>query len=166
MPIVGEANTRSPPLDAPDRPALTTAPRPAERTLPLQRFTLLVAAACASLALAATAHAARPPVDATTSRTVQRSLTIAEKHFGEANRCDGPTTIVYSWTLSRRYNAFASWWPCHIQLQARRSFSRVQTCTLIVHEYGHLAGHGHTRHGLMRSHTLSGGYIYGPCRSA
>src|SRR4051794_27144892 len=127
----------------------------------------VVAAAALGIAFPAVGHA-RPAVDASTSTTVARSLGTARRLFGaQPIHCSQAPRVLFSYALAARFNGYASWTAggrCTIRLSARRSFTRPQVCTLVLHEYGHLAGLTHSRSGLMRSDTLAGGYIFPACR--
>lgn len=110
------------------------------------------------------APAAAPPVtvvpaDQRTTQlapAVRRAIGIAADHFGPA--CPGGVVVAV-----RRFDARVPGFPrmrrlgrayrrrCRIELNVevygwRRGASRPLLCTLVVHEYGHLAGQGHSPH--------------------
>lgn len=75
----------------------------------------------------------------------------------------GTPTIVTTEALPAQYMALTEWYVDPITLEERRvpctvyvdqevwKFStRVERCTILLHEWGHLVGRKHTDHGIMR----------------
>jgi hypothetical protein len=86
---------------------------------------------------------------------VQRAQWIAVGHWG-VDPCGGQVALVWG-VLDKTLNAQSSWAnpiaaygnsaansDCHITLNGLQSYDWPMLCTVIVHEYGHLAGHQHT----------------------
>lgn len=97
--------------------------------------------------------APNPPHQSPRQRVEARSIQIANRHWGDP--CGGRVSINHN-PLPVDVLARASWdsgasnrppyTDCSIDIApVMRSASAPRLCTAIVHEYGHLAGHGHSR---------------------
>jgi hypothetical protein len=126
-------------------------PRSLARTL-LLAVALLSAAIVAPAAFAA--HAGPAVRFAAGSPSTVAAQRIAIAHWG-VNPCGG--TVAIGWTTQAdRVNAVAHWSSpvpdtgpvghrdCSIAFNRRESFTWPKFCTVVVHEYGHLIGLGHS----------------------
>lgn len=122
----------------------------------------LAAAACALLsAIIAPAAIAQAPVSAPAAQryavgspAMQVAQDLAREHWG-IDPCGGQVEVVWGedeptinarafWTNPvATYGAADRNGACRIVLNARLAFTWAKLCTVITHEYGHLAGHPH-----------------------
>jgi hypothetical protein len=110
------------------------------------------------LGLAASSSAQAPAEPAVRfavgSPAMQNAQQIARAHWG-VDPCGGAITIEWV-ALPDGYNAISSWAnatdpydapesnvDCRIQMNAEMVFGWPKLCTVVVHEYGHLAGQRH-----------------------
>ncbi|GAC1442216.1 MAG: hypothetical protein NVSMB51_22380 [Solirubrobacteraceae bacterium] len=114
---------------------------------------LLSAAACCALAPAAYAGSAEQyPVD---GAAVSTARTIAAAYWG-TDACAGDVTLTWG-SLPEQVNALSNWWNptesygnapqnrhCSVTLNQGVAYDWPMLCTVIVHEFGHLAGHQHS----------------------
>jgi hypothetical protein len=98
------------------------------------RTTLI--AAIITLAFAGTAHA-----DARLDAAIDRAYTAFPQ---VAENCPDGVTIKIGGMTNVDYGAEA-WWPCEVRLNpVWMEFGRAGICSLMIHEWGHLAGRGHS----------------------
>lgn len=129
------------------------------RPLPATLRGALAAAALAIAVLAPAAVAQAPAAPsvrfAVGSPALEAAQAIARAHWG-VDPCGGDVAI--AWVPLERYvNALSSWTvqasdayaapelnrDCRIDLSTRMAFAWPKLCTVVVHEYGHLAGRRH-----------------------
>jgi hypothetical protein len=125
----------------------------------MRRSLLVTALALAALAGAAPAAQAAASVDfAVDSPSMQLAKDLARTHWG-VDACNGQVAL--SWTpLAPLVNATASWTNpktaydhpelnggCRIAFNTTMDFDWAKFCTVVVHEFGHLAGHAHVDSG-------------------
>jgi hypothetical protein len=115
----------------------------------------VVAAVLLSLAAPAAARAVEPSVQfAVDSPAFRAAQDIARAHWG-LDPCGGAVTVEWV-ALPYGYNAISSWTnpidpydapqangDCRIEMNAEMPFGWAKLCTVVVHEYGHLAGQRH-----------------------
>lgn len=112
---------------------------------------LVVAAAGVASASASPPPQERFPVG---SSTMQAAQDIARQHWG-TDPCGGAVEVVWT-ALPRLTNAMARWASfgtpyaapernvdCRVELNVAASYDVAKLCTVVVHEYGHLAGQPH-----------------------
>jgi hypothetical protein len=110
--------------------------------------------ALAASPTASAAHLAPAVRFAADSPSTATARQIAVAHWG-VDPCGGNVAI--TWTAQARdLNAVAHWsspvpdtgpaghLDCSIAFNSAASFSWPKFCTVVVHEYGHLVGHGHS----------------------
>ena len=119
-----------------------------------RRVAALVAAAVA-FSCSAPALAADPATDfAPDSAPVQAAVELS-KTYWQSNPCNGQVAIVWM-TLTEQTNATSSWanpagqyehpelnTNCQIAFNKALAWDWTRFCSILVHEYGHLAGHSH-----------------------
>jgi hypothetical protein len=92
------------------------------------------------------------PLDGT---AIQRAQAIATEYWG-TKPCGGAVTMEWG-ALDGTVNALSTWWnptsaygnagensQCKVTLNVAQLFDWPELCTVIVHEYGHLAGQQHS----------------------
>lgn len=122
------------------------------RLLRRATLALLVLSACLPATAGALTPQQRWPED---GPAVGRALDLAAQQWG-VRACRGEIDVLWE-NLGARTNARAAWvtdrdrWAdpaaysdCEIDLSTAASWDWPKLCTVIVHEVGHLAGHGHS----------------------
>jgi hypothetical protein len=93
------------------------------------------------------------------SAAMRAAVDIARAHWG-VDACGGAVTVRWVRMADPTINALSSWRSfgpayanpaanrdCSIELNTAARFDRPKLCTVLVHEYGHLAGHPHDARG-------------------
>jgi hypothetical protein len=93
---------------------------------------------------------------------IATALTIAASTFGPTHCGAGKSPRLYVQPLRANRLAYAGRRDCSINYNSRHSFTRYELCVATVHEYGHLAGRGHSSnpHAIMYFKLA---YGWGPC---
>jgi hypothetical protein len=112
---------------------------------------LLVAAVACALAPAAVASPSRFPAE---GPAMDNAREIAIRHWGEAP-CGGAFAVRWA-ELPRDHNALSTWFnpidpfaaprdnhDCLVEFNVHADLDWPKLCTTMVHEVGHLLGHGH-----------------------
>lgn len=124
-------------------------------TLLARRAASLVLAASALLFSAAPAHAADPATDFAPGTSPVTAAEEISKSYWQATPCGGQVSIVWM-TLGEGTNATSTWTnpvgqydapeqntSCQIAFNKALAWDWTRFCSILVHEYGHLAGRSH-----------------------
>ena len=127
------------------------------RTTPLlaRRAASLALAAVAALSFAAPASAADPAADFGSGTAALTGAEEIAKAYWQATPCAGQASIVWM-AMSESTNATSTWTnpvgqydapdrnsACQITFNTALAWDWTRFCSVLVHEYGHLNGHGH-----------------------
>lgn len=96
---------------------------------------------------------------------IATALTIAASNFGPAHCGAGKPLRLYVQPLRANRLSYAGRRDCSINYNIRHRWTRYELCFATVHEYGHLAGRGHSpnTHSVMYYKIE---YGWGPCLRA